>query len=56
MTTPTATQPTRPLSPVRPSARQRRVKHGIVAGYLHDLTQRHGAVVAPLAPATPRPA
>ena len=29
----------RPVSSGR--ARQRRVKHGVVAGYLHELTQRH---------------
>ena len=38
------------IAPARqPSSRpalQRRVKRGIVAGYLHDLTQRHSAGIA----------
>jgi hypothetical protein len=33
----------------------RRVKRGIVAGYLHGLTQRHGAGIAQRPLATPLP-
>jgi len=44
-----------PQSPQRPSARHRRVKRGIVAGYLHELTQRHGAPVSRPVPTTATP-
>jgi hypothetical protein len=46
-----------PPAPSRP-ALQRRAKHGVVAGYLHGLSQRHRTVdAAPKAakPATRRP-
>jgi hypothetical protein len=44
-------------------ARHRRVKRGIVAGYLHELTQRHGdgtsqrpvSLPLPVAPAAAQP-
>jgi hypothetical protein len=47
------------LSSTSPLARPRRVKRGIVAGYIHDISPRHRAVAEPLkvsAPSTPVPA
>ncbi|WCB92809.1 hypothetical protein DSM104299_01509 [Baekduia alba] len=43
-------------STAKPMARPRRVKRGIVAGYIHDISPRHRAteVVAPVTkPSTP---
>jgi hypothetical protein len=46
--------------PQIPRARGRRVKRGIVAGYIHDISARHGdeSAVPPAAstPAAPAPA
>lgn len=39
MTQPTAAPSPRQIKP--PVARRRRVKRGVVAGYLHDLSPRH---------------
>jgi hypothetical protein len=51
MTPPTLT----PLPRPTPRAElQRRVKRGVVAGYLHDLTQRHGDGASERPPALPR--
>jgi hypothetical protein len=46
--TPTAPAPTTQPGALR--ARHRRVKRGIVAGYLHGLSPRHRPVVAAPAP------
>ncbi|HWH92327.1 MAG TPA: hypothetical protein VNT03_00580 [Baekduia sp.] len=35
------TSPTSLPTPKRPFARPRRVKRGIVAGYIHDISPRH---------------
>jgi hypothetical protein len=47
------------LSSTRPLARPRRVKRGIVAGYIHDISPRHRSAAEPLkasAPSIPVPA
>jgi hypothetical protein len=46
------------LSHPKPAARPRRVKRGIVAGYIHDISRRHTPerVVPTSAPSTPVPA
>jgi hypothetical protein len=50
--TPTAPAPITPPRGLR--ARHRRVKRGIVAGYLHGLSPRHRRVVPAPAPAAAR--
>jgi hypothetical protein len=47
------------LSHPKPAARPRRVKRGIVAGYIHDISQRHAPeriTPATAVPSTPVPA
>jgi hypothetical protein len=45
------------LSSTSPLARPRRVKRGIVAGYIHDISPRHRGAAEPLkaAPSVPIP-
>lgn len=44
------------LSSTKPLARPRRVKRGIVAGYIHDISPRHRGEREPLkAPSVPVP-
>jgi hypothetical protein len=45
------------LSSTSPLARPRRVKRGIVAGYIHDISPRHRGAAEPLktAPSVPVP-
>jgi hypothetical protein len=40
-----------PISTAKPSTRPRRVKRGIVAGYIHDISPRHRAS-EPVTPST----
>jgi hypothetical protein len=55
--------PTRPIAAPhlpRPAGRRRRVKRGIVAAYIHEISARHGeasptAVVTPAQPITAAP-
>jgi hypothetical protein len=50
------TAPPSTSTPKRPHARPRRVKRGIVAGYIHDISPRHRAASTPVTAATPIPA
>lgn len=49
------TAPSRPqsLSSTSPLARPRRVKRGIVAGYIHDISARHRGTTRPLKASSP---
>jgi hypothetical protein len=40
-----------PAPPSAPRAQRRRVKRGIVAGYIHEISARHGGHEAAAAPA-----
>jgi hypothetical protein len=53
----TPPQQTTAAAPPRPLGLPRRVKRGIVAGYIHDISPRHRApeAVAPVPTSTPVP-